>query len=226
MTDSQATIIPPIDLEKHERVETATFCLGCFWGPDGQFGSMDGVIRTRVGYAGGQMPEPTYHNIGDHIETLEIDFDPDIMTFEQIVDIFWKNHNPTGPSWKRQYINAIFFHDESQKDIILKSKEQLSSQFNEQITTEIIPYERFYPAENYHQKYHLQNVPVLLNDYKKIFASIQQFIDSTSAARVNGFITGHGSVEDFDSDIDKLGLSEQPVKILTELFYKYKKKAV
>jgi len=123
-------------------------------------------------------------------------------------------------------MNAIFFHDEKQNDIILKSKEQLTSQLEGQITTEVIPYEKFYLAENYHQKYHLQNVPVLLNDYKKIFTSIEQFIDSTSACRVNGFLIGHGSVDDFDSDIGKLGLSEQPTQILTDIFYKYKKKAV
>jgi len=226
MTDSQLKTVPPIDLEKHGKVETATFCLGCFWGPDGQFGAMDGVIRTRVGYAGGKMPDPTYHNIGDHIETLEIDFDADIINFEQIVDIFWKSHNPVIYSWKRQYMNAIFFHDEIQKEIILKSKEQLTSQLEGQINTKVIPYEKFYLAENYHQKYHLQNVPVLLNDYKKIFTSTEQFIDSTSACRVNGLLIGHGSVDDFDSDIGKLGLSEQPAQILTDIFYKYKKKAV
>ncbi len=226
MTDSQLETVPTIDLEKHGKVETATFCLSCFWGPDGQFGAMDGVIRTRVGYAGGKMPDPTYHNIGDHIETLEIDFDSDIINFEQIVDIFWKSHNPVSYSWKRQYMNAIFFHDEKQNDIILKSKEQLTSQLEGQINTKVIPYEKFYLAEDYHQKYHLQNVPVLLNDYKKIFTSIQQFIDSTSACRVNGFLIGHGNVSDFDSDIGKLGLSEQPTRILTDIFYKYKKKAV
>jgi peptide-methionine (S)-S-oxide reductase len=225
MTDSQI-LIPPIDLENHEKVATATFCLGCFWGPDGQFGAMDGVIRTRVGYAGGQTADPTYHNIGDHIETLELDFDSDKITFEEIVDIFWNNHNPIGPSWKRQYINAIFFHDDNQRDIINKTKEKLSSRYNEQITTEIIPYDKFYLAENYHQKYHLQNVPLLINDYKKIFTSMQQFIDSTSAARVNGFLRGYGSVEDFDNNIDRLGLSEQPTAILKDLFYKYRKKAV
>jgi len=226
MTDSQIKTVPPIDLEKHGKVETATFCLGCFWGPDGQFGAMDGVIRTRVGYAGGTTADPTYHNIGDHIETLEIDFDADIINFEQIVDIFWKSHNPVIYSWKRQYMNAIFFHDEIQKEIILKSKEQLTSQLEGQINTKVIPYEKFYLAENYHQKYHLQNVPVLLNDYKKIFTSTEQFIDSTSACRVNGLLIGHGSVDDFDSDIGKLGLSEQPTQILTDIFYKYKKKAV
>ena len=226
MTDPQTKTVPPIDLEKHGKVETATFCLGCFWGPDGQFGAMDGVIRTRVGYAGGTTADPTYHNIGDHIETLEIDFDADIINFEQIVDIFWKSHNPVIYSWKRQYMNAIFFHDEIQKEIILKSKEQLTSQLKGQINTKVIPYEKFYLAENYHQKYHLQNVPVLLNDYKKIFTSTEQFIDSTSACRVNGLLIGHGSVDDFDSDIGKLGLSEQPAQILTDIFYKYKKKAV
>ncbi len=218
--------LPPIDLEKHERVETATFCLGCFWGPDGQFGAMDGVIRTRVGYAGGTMPDPTYHNIGDHIESLEIDFDLDKLSFEEIVSVFWKNHNPISPFWKRQYAKAIFFHNEKQKKIILNSKQKLEKELKEQITTEIIPYERFYQAENYHQKYHLQNHTALLADFKKIFTNMQQFVDSTASARVNGYINGYGTAINFDKDIERLGLEQSSVDILKHQYFEYKKKAV
>jgi methionine-S-sulfoxide reductase len=217
---------PPIDLSVPQNTETATLCLGCFWSPDSEFGATKGVVRTRVGYAGGSYPDPTYHNLGDHIETIQIDYDPLVLGFENIVDIFWKSHNPSEPYWERQYTKAIFYHDEKQKKIIFGTMNNLANKTEGEITTEVIRYERFYLAENYHQKYHLQTALEILKGYKNVFNSMQEFIDSTSAARANGYIRGYGKVEDFEAEIDKLGLSEEAALKLNDVFYKYKKKAV
>ena len=91
--------IPPIDAAAPAKTETATYAMGCFWGPDSLFGSLDGVIRTRVGYAGGTTESPTYHNIGDHTETIQIDYNPAKISYEQLLEIYWDNHNPAVQPW-------------------------------------------------------------------------------------------------------------------------------
>ena len=85
--------VPPIDLSVTMKIETATFALGWFWGPDSRFGSIDGVIRTRVGYAGGISNNPTYHNLGSHSETIQIDYDPTQISYNELLDVFWDSHN-------------------------------------------------------------------------------------------------------------------------------------
>lgn len=216
---------PEIDNEKHIRLDTATFCLGCFWGPDAEFGAMEGIVRTRVGYAGGRMPDPTYHNIGDHIETLQLDFDPQVISFEEISGLFWSGHNPSEPYWNRQYSKAIFYHNPGQREVIKMQKESIKSSVK-QVNTAILEFDRFYIAENYHQKYHLQNVPVLVKDYRSIFKRMEDFINSTSAARVNGYLKGYGRVVDFENNLHRLGLSEESLNALRNVFFKYKKKVV
>ena len=147
--------IPEIDLEIHKNIETATLCLGCFWGPDAEFGAMEGVLRTRVGYSGGELENPSYHNIGDHIETLQIDFDPEIISFREIAEIFWNSHNPFEPYWSRQYTKAIFYHNLGQKETIELLINDIELFLDSKISTEIKKFDKFYIAENYHQKYHL-----------------------------------------------------------------------
>ena len=98
--------IPPIDISAPQEIETLTCAMGCFWGPDCRFGAMDGVVRTRVGYGGGTTPDPNYHNIGDHIETIQIDYDPKKISFEELLNIFWNGHKPSRTVWKRQYASA------------------------------------------------------------------------------------------------------------------------
>lgn len=226
MTDLGHRSFPELDHEYHKSLETATFCLGCFWGPDSEYGAMEGIVRTRVGYSGGILDNPTYHNIGDHIETLQVDFDPEIIQFDDIAGIFWSSHNPAEPYWNRQYAKAIFYHDAQQKEIIERQRDKITESLGKSVNTEIIKFERFCIAENYHQKYHLQNVSSLLRDYKKIFSRFEGFINSTSVARVNGYVRGYGRAEDFDKNVDRLGLSEQSKIELKKIFYKYKKKVV
>ena len=84
---------------------------------------MPGIVRTRVGYAGGTTVNPTYRNIGDHAETIQIDFDPTVMTYEELLATFWASHNPIRLKLRRQYMSAIFYHDASQRDAALASKD-------------------------------------------------------------------------------------------------------
>ena len=142
----------------------ATFGAGCFWHVEDIFTKTKGISSTKVGYIGGQLPNPTYEEVctdkTGHAEAVQVEYDPDEISFEELLDVFWKNHNPTtlnrqGPDVGIQYRSAIFFHDEKQKDIAEKSKQTLDSSgvFNNPIITQIIPAPIFYAAEEYHQKY-------------------------------------------------------------------------
>jgi peptide-methionine (S)-S-oxide reductase len=144
--------------------EIATFGAGCFWGVEAAFQRVPGVLDTEVGYIGGKTANPTYQDVctdeTGHAEVVQVTFDPAKVSFEQLLDVFWKVHDPTqvnrqGPDFGTQYRTAIFFHSPEQEAIAKKSKAALeaSGKFRKQIATEITPAGTFYRAEEYHQKY-------------------------------------------------------------------------
>ena len=142
----------------------ATFGAGCFWHVEDLFRKTKGVKSTQVGYAGGQLPYPTYEEVctdkTGHAEAVQVEYDPHEISFDELLDIFWKNHDPTslnrqGPDVGKQYRSVVFYHDEEQKNSAEKSKEKLENSgiYQKQIVTEIVPAPEFYRAEEYHQKY-------------------------------------------------------------------------
>ena len=142
----------------------ATFGAGCFWHVEDLFRKTKGVTSTKVGYTGGNLTDPTYEEVctdkTGHAEAVEVEYDPNEISYDELLEIFWNNHDPTslnrqGPDVGIQYRSSIFFHDESQKQTAQKSKEKLNSsgKFSKSIVTEIIPSPEFYKAEEYHQKY-------------------------------------------------------------------------
>lgn len=145
----------------------ATFSAGCFWGVQKTFDHVPGVISTTVGYTGGHTANPSYEQVchGDtgHAESIEIVFDPNTVTYQQLLDVFWHMHDPTslnrqGPDIGTQYRSAVFFHDAEQEQEILASKAKLEElKYFGKITTQIAPAGQFYPAEDYHQKYYLKH---------------------------------------------------------------------
>ena len=141
-----------------------TFGAGCFWHVEDLLHKTKGVKSTAVGYIGGKLQNPTYEEVctdkTGHAEAVEVEYDPDEISFEDLLNVFWTNHNPTtlnsqGPDVGIQYRSAIFYHDEKQKEIAEKSKQELaqSGKFENPIVTEIVPAPTFYKAEEYHQKY-------------------------------------------------------------------------
>jgi peptide-methionine (S)-S-oxide reductase len=145
-------------------IEKATFAAGCFWGVEAEFRSLPGVVNATVGYEGGRTKNPTYKDVCSdktgHAEVVQVEFDPAKISYQQLVEAFWKLHNPTqvnqqGPDIGTQYRSAIFFHTPEQRMAAQASKEALaqSARFTKPIATEIVPAQEFYPAEEYHQQY-------------------------------------------------------------------------
>ena len=164
-------------------------------------------MRTRVGYAGGTRANPTYRSLGDHSETIEIDYDPTQISYRELLDLFWQSHDPTAPAYSRQYASIIFVHDEEQERLALESKAQQEERLGAALYTEILPYSGFYLAEDYHQKYYLRGVAALAAEYAAIYPETDDFVNSTAVARVNGFVGRHGSVAEVRAVLDRLGLS-------------------
>ena len=140
----------------------ATFAMGCFWKPEVIFRRIEGVTDARVGYAGGQVPNPSYRQVcaGDtgHAEVVQVEYDPDRVSFADLLKVFWAEHDPTtrdrqGPDVGRQYRSAIFTHDDDQLADAQASLEQEQARRDQPIVTEIEPLEAFYEAEPYHQRY-------------------------------------------------------------------------
>jgi peptide-methionine (S)-S-oxide reductase len=142
----------------------ATFAAGCFWGVEETFRTTPGVIKTEVGYTGGDLKDPTYEMVctdtTGHAEAVNVEFDPAKVSYEDLLKIFWENHNPTtvnqqGPDFGSQYRSAIFVHDDEQRKAAERSLKEMekSGKWKRPIVTQIVPAVQFYPAEAYHQQY-------------------------------------------------------------------------
>lgn len=172
------------------------------------------MIRTRVGYAGGRSDSPSYRNMGDHTETVQVDYDPERITYRQLLDIFWKSHEPARQSWSRQYKNAVFYHNEKQREIALASKTDIAQEIGRTVKTLIAPLRSFTMAEDYHQKYVLKN-DRLRKELLKVYSRHQDYVNSTAVARLNGYAGGYGNRELLLREIDRLGVSAEGRKHLT-----------
>jgi peptide-methionine (S)-S-oxide reductase len=140
----------------------ATFGAGCFWGVEAAFRQLDGVTRTEVGYEGGTLENPTYEDVCSHTtghaEVVEVIYDPERVSYEDLLEVFWRKHDPTqlnrqGWDIGDQYRSVIFFHDDEQRGAALRSKEQEQGRHSRQVVTLVEPAQTFYVAEDYHQQY-------------------------------------------------------------------------
>ena len=149
----------------NNKTEMATLANGCFWCSEAIFKRLRGVKSVLPGYAGELVKNPSYDQVCDgktgHAESIQIEFDPKVITFEKILDIFWHTHNPTtlnrqGNDIGTQYRSAILYHDQKQKELAEKSKKDLEKEgaYRDSVVTEITPFKNFYPAEDYHKNYY------------------------------------------------------------------------
>ncbi len=147
-------------------MEKATFGAGCFWGVEEAFRKVEGVVDVAVGYNGGHTENPTYGDVCSgttgHVEVAEVEYEPSKVTYENLLEVFWENHDPTtpnrqGPDVGTQYRSAIFFHNPEQEAAARASKEEAQARFEDPIVTEITSASEFYRAEEYHQRYFEKN---------------------------------------------------------------------
>ena len=159
---------PSISGDSPIKTETATFGTGCFWCTEAIFQQLKGVLRVLSGYSGGHVENPTYKQVCEgttgHAEVIEIVYDPSVITYDELLEVFWYSHDPTtlnrqGNDVGTQYRSVIFYHSEAQKQKAEKYKAQLdiSKIYDKPVVTEISPYSKLYVAENYHQDYYSLN---------------------------------------------------------------------
>jgi peptide-methionine (S)-S-oxide reductase len=138
-----------------------------------------------------------------------MDYDPTKIGYRELLDIFWDSHFPTSPSYSRQYMSIIFYHDEEQRRLAEASKREMETKWGKPVYTEIVPYSKFYLAEDYHQKYRLRNKMDFFKWYLSVYPDPQEFVDSTAVTRVNGYLGRNGSADLLESEIDALGLTPE-----------------
>ena len=153
--------------------------------------------------------------MGDHTEALQVDFDPNEISFEQIVQLFWKSHNPISRARTTQYKSAIWFADEAQQNAITQTVAPLVAKLESELTTEVLPMKKFYVAEDYHQKYILQRNAAVMKNFSNMYPRFKDIVDSTAAARLNGFAGGYGTRELFDAEKNGYG---QDLKLIESVY--------
>jgi peptide-methionine (S)-S-oxide reductase len=170
-----------------DETATATFALGCFWGPDATFGALPGVVRTRVGYAGGTDPEPTYRDIGDHSEAVQVDYDPDRTTFAELLDVAVANHDPTRQAGKRQYHSILFHETDAEREAI---EERLHALDVPEVATRVEPLASFTVAEPYHQTFELADKRYATEPFESAGYDDADVRESPAAAKLNALVAG------------------------------------
>ncbi len=203
---------PKIDKRVPDSLKTATFAMGCFWGPDVIYGGVEGIWKTRVGYAGGNMDNPTYHNLGSHSETIQIEYDPEQITYEELLEIFFENHNPYRKPYGSQYKSIVFYHNEKQKEIFDDYVDNLNN--DRQLYTELNEFNEFHYAEFYHQKYRLQSFNNLMSKLRGIYPNDKEFINSTLTARLNHYVGSKKGMELFKKEKVFYGLKSETINWL------------
>ncbi len=148
--------------------------------------------------------------MGDHTECIEVDYDTRFLAYKDLVDFFWSNHNPQRPKYKgRQYMSLLLFRDEEQERVAHILKDRWKQKLNFEIETEIQPFQQFFRAEDTHQKYLLKRYPMAFDSIRALFPTFHHFVDSTLAARVNGFVRGYGSIREILYELEEWELEKE-----------------
>jgi len=164
------------------------------------------VVRTRVGYAGGKKANPTYQDMGDHTEAIQIDFDPAVISYDELLDVFWQEHSGTGRAWSTQYAAFVFALDADQEAQARASRRTRADAIGREITTQVRRIKHFWRAEDYHQKFRLRHRSALTHQLIAHYGSDRAFVDSTAAARLNGLLGGNGKHASVADELERLTL--------------------
>ena len=191
---------PALDREAPEKLESATFGMGCYWTYESRWGSFPGVVRTRVGFS-------------DGAEVVQMDFDPRVISYANLLDVFLADHDPFTSGGSRMYQNAVFFHTSSQKAEAEKRFAKLRAKGRVASTIEPV---NFTPAKPTEQKYLLRHAPALWAEFKALYPNENDILSSPAATKVNGYLGGNSQRAEFDAYSAKLGLSESALKRLSD----------
>lgn len=164
-------------------------------------------MRTAVGYAGGHTTNPTYHDLANHAEAVRIDFDPTVISFEALLELFWEGHDPTRRQRSSQYRAELFCEDERQRALAEASRDALAERLGAPVTTALRTGVPFHPAEDYHQKWRLRRQSAVWAELEARYSSEEELLRSTAAAKLNGYVGGYGTVAQLERDVPLCGLS-------------------
>lgn len=208
----------------NSNIQTVTIGMGCFWSPDALFGQLTGIMRTRVGFAGGTKDNPTYRQLGDHTETVEMDFDSCIVSLETILNVFWSYHNPVNINdYKgQQYRSLVLFRDPIQHSVIREVMRTSEEQGKGKLDTEVAPYTGFYLAEDRHQKYYLKRYPDAIKKLRTFFPTDEELTNATLAARLNGLAKGYTNLEKIINEIRTWQVSREEQEEIIHLIKRIK----
>jgi len=178
------------------------------------------VVRSRVGYCGGSLKSPTYHHLGDHSETIQIEYDTTVTSYEKLLKKFWESHNPC---YERdtQYMSAIFYHNAEQKKVAEASKAEYDKTSDTPSSTAIRPAGDFYLAEGYHQKYYLRMHADITKELK---LNDTELTHSPAAAKLNSYVAGFGTADQLAKEIGSFGLSAPVQERLRAIVSKSKRR--
>src|SRR5262249_6693622 len=149
---------------------------------------------------------------------IQIDYDPKVISYEQLLEVFWSSHNPCAESGSRQYMTAVFYHNDAQKKLALKTQADAKAKHKQAIATKVLKLTPFTVAEDYHQKFDLQGHKELMGEFKAMYPDAKDFMNSTAAARINGYLAGYGKLANLKKEIDRFGLSAEGQKKLLQHF--------
>lgn len=175
------------------------------------------MVSTRVGYAGGTTPNPSYYRLGDHSETVQIEYNPARISYGELLRVFWNSHNPVYEASSRQYMSIIFYHNDGQRRLAIETKEQEEREKGRRVFTDIVPAGSFYLAEDYHQKHFLRQVPEIMRELAAIYPDINDFVASTAVARVNAYLAGYGLLEDLKEEVGSFGFTSHAEAVFVEI---------
>lgn len=162
-----------------------------------------------MGYSGGEITEPTYRRIGDHTECFEVDYDPAVVSYEELLELFWQSHDATKAAWKTQYASLVLTRTSEEATAARESAQRIERTLGARVHTRVEPFTRFWMAEDYHQKYYLRQDRALMKEFHTFYPHDAELVASTAAARVNGYLAGFGSKVQLGREIDSLGLSDE-----------------
>ena len=204
---NEKALAQPLTAPSHKR---AYFSMGCFWGSEALMGSAPGVVLTRVGFAGGTLENPSYSAIGDHVETVEVIYDPEQIDYSTLLRHFWTHHNARAKPIFRQYASAVFCSSQEQIDAAKAVREEWQTKGDDKVLTAVLPLNKFYPAAENHQKYYLQQDAKLLQS----LPGEEHRLHTVLATKLNAVSGRSGEREILEQTLSELGVDSKAQSVL------------